>query len=65
VWLEGLGKLEKSTTSGFELATFWLVTQCLNKYPTTLASKSIIKYTSIREDAGNGHVVTQEFLAPQ
>jgi hypothetical protein len=31
VRLEGLGQLKKSTSSGLEQATFWLVTQCLNQ----------------------------------
>jgi hypothetical protein len=31
VRLEGLGQLKKSTSSGFESATFWLVAHCLNQ----------------------------------
>jgi hypothetical protein len=31
VRLEGLGQLKNPVTSGLELATFWLVTQCLNQ----------------------------------
>jgi hypothetical protein len=31
VWLEGLGQLKKSTSSGLEPATFQLLAQCLNQ----------------------------------
>jgi hypothetical protein len=46
VRLEGLGKLEKSTSSGLDPATFRLVAECLNqlRYRVPPHSQYIEKY---------------------
>jgi hypothetical protein len=59
VWPEGLGKLEKSTSSGRDPATFRLVALCLNHYAT--ACPLCILLTRLNESIHLFHLLNLYF----